>query len=143
MNREIKFRAWDKETKKMIITGFHVFGEVTLFNIIGEYLYENLCGKDSSLLRYNDVVVTQYLGLKDRNKNEIYEGDIVDEYGELFVVVWDSRSAKFSLQFIYSDDYLSEVLGNASIPQTHKDIPVYFPCTIKGNIFENPELLKK
>lgn len=38
--REIKFRAWDKQEKIMIATGFHVFGEVHAFGAIEAHCYE-------------------------------------------------------------------------------------------------------
>ncbi|HJI56698.1 MAG TPA: YopX family protein [Oscillospiraceae bacterium] len=79
--------------------------------------------------------VGQYTGLKDKNGNKIFEGDIVDfpdrsdseSYG---VVEYDTNETEFGIVY----DSIYEGLGR----QYHsRDIEVI------GNIFDNSELLEE
>ena len=63
MNREIKFRAWDKENKIML-------NEFTLQEIADE---EN--GFSQTQMKRH--IYMQFTGLKDKTGKEIFEGDIV------------------------------------------------------------------
>lgn len=129
--REIKFRAWNKDTKTT----------VDLHKITPLALDQGL-KQDGIFIPFIDsLIVMQYTGLKDKNGKEIYEGDIVEfdnqdpttftDYRERGTVVWDKEFAKFSIQ--YKDGFRGGDVTYSPIYKRNKEVI--------GNIYENPELL--
>lgn len=134
MSREIKFRAWDKQNKRMfpeVVVWYRLLDD-TMSIIVPSGARKSgglsapVWKKDDYGNRYHDmgqVIPMQYTGLKDKNGTEIYEGDIVVED------VYPDENVE--VQFPYKYFFDSE-MGRLS-----SDVEVI------GNIYENPELLKE
>lgn len=129
-NREIKFRAWNKETEQWLEN----FDLVNLDNGVVAVWTDFQGNKQDE---YKNVVLVQYTGLKDKNGKEIYEGDIVIEpHSEFeprskYQVIWNEGDYRYSLLLKH------ELYG--SHERHFRDA---FQMKIIGNIYENPELLK-
>lgn len=141
--REMKFRAWDKVTKQMLDTGFHILGETNCFQLIEQALIEAQPGVEYSLMRLNDAVITQWTGLKDRNDKDVYESDLIS-------ITLNKFNKKYPrcVQVYYIAP--SFILGRINHLKPTDNTFLYNmdefdyekAIEVVGNIFENPELLK-
>ena len=126
MNREIKFRVWNTRPKE--------FEYVDDFYWFEENFYHN--NEEN-----NGYILQQFTGLKDCNRKEIYEGDILkDDYG-LYIVKFGEfeniTSEKFGTGF-----YVDKI---SKIKHDTDQYPIYSNTSSKkvivGNNFQNKELL--
>ena len=130
--REIKFRAWDKNTKIMIHWDDLVKSRISFRNFRWALLSENS----------ENFELMQYTGLKDKNGVEIYEGDIIR---------CSTRTINGSI-FTHVCRVFQYESGTWMIEGHHEDNPSYktkgtvyaahLICEVIGNIYENPELAK-
>ena len=114
MSRDMKFRAWNKNTKKMVCP--HKLTPLALHPDCVEM-------KGVFIPFHDDYILMQYTGLKDKNGKEIYEGNIVKEGGIVSVIEWAQPNARFC--------YRTET-GTVGL--------YGFYGEIIGNIYENNEI---
>ena len=131
--REIKFRAWSKDNGCWS-GAFCVHNTMGISDLIDAHIDED-SGSAISDAHWgeNDLQLSQYTGLKDKNSVEIYEGDIIrykhpkyDKDYNISIVKYSEELCGFTINCKYFSsldsaiDYLEVI----------------------GNIYENPELLK-
>ena len=111
--REKKFKSWDKEKKKWLKVK-------DLWNITD----------------LNKIVLVQYIGLKDKNKRRIYEGDIVEQ--------WTKDSEDDTHIVIGVVEYVAPKYCIKYKPKAYTSLINYGTnLEIIGNIYENPEYCRK
>lgn len=128
MARELKFRAWDTEKNEM--------AEVLSMSFDGDeiYLMDKECRVWTTVRDYIAIPM-QYTGLTDKNRKEIYEGDIilVGHYKCQCKVVWDDKCARF---IGLTNDKDEQIVYVNMVDKNNVSA-----VEVIGNIYENPELL--
>ena len=126
MNREIKFRAWHKDLKKMF-----KIGQITLEKGIWNFEPNDRDFIGISIPSQPSFVLMQYTGLHDKNGKEIYEGDILKVYykgmSEVGYVEYDNDYCEYKIIINTDKDYFS-LWKSIDLEKI-------------GNIYDNPELL--
>jgi hypothetical protein len=141
MNRQLKFRTWDKQLKQFAEwTNRDPFFDTSHGQI---FFWERVQREDGSydgdiiLQDYGDrFILQQYTGLKDKNGKEIYEGDICNAgmvTGPIdFIIGGFSLASNPLIEFlpkdacIFSPDYDSS----------------WIDVEVVGNVCENPDYFK-
>lgn len=101
MNRTIKFRAWEEDTKKMI----------------GAFEIESIANTHILTLG-SEHILMQFTGISDW-----YEGDILENDTDWYKITYDISEARFEAVSINDGDNLS--LGDLNVRGTQKMGNIY------------------
>ncbi len=130
MNRQLKFRVWDKLAERMIYP----------HNDNQQHFIIDLNGRFHNLQNGSggdDYVIQQYTGLNDSNDDSIYEGDILINHYDV--------GNNIIGQVLYESDHGGYIFQwkRKGRGQDYKNLncDVAFESVIVGNIFEHSELL--
>ena len=144
MKREILFRGFHPDEngpQEITLDGKKIKGEWVQgdfgrpCNIVFETIGDDLVLGQKDVPIYNDYnvipeTVGQYIGIEDRNKKKIFDGDIVDIFRdeERGVIEWYDDEAAFFVR--HSENVLA-------------DFSCYYGSDLEviGDIFSNPELV--
>lgn len=147
--RKIKFRAWDKDTDKMVYSAqvyprsmykfeFDLFNEFDfkLMKMIDRYNVTDDEGNDTyqEVFEAIEANIMQYTGMKDVNGKEIYEGDIVKIK---FMSMFEDKHFIGVVKF-YDGSFS---VDNEKLQKAHFLFNETHILQIIGNIYEDPELL--
>src|SRR5699024_2180475 len=131
--REIKFRAWEPDTKFMS-------NQVRItWNRFGS---NEIWVESTDAFGWIDVDIKylmQSTGLKDKNGVEIFEGDIVAVENHPFQKTKDSVAGidiEGNYEIGWNDYDMTWCAGDLLLARLKPYV------TVKGNIYENPELLE-
>lgn len=129
--REIKFRGRRKNSSEW------VYGAFLAIPKLCSYIYD--VQPDGQATRYlvEEDTVGQFTGLKDADGREIYEGDILQKRDEL---AW--RTVDRGVVFWHSDEcrWCVEMRDGLVFSLTSRKSNTW---RVIGNIYDNPELIKK
>ena len=113
----------------------------------GEWIYDSetyirdgdgiwLSDDDLNVVQVQEDTVGQYRGMKDKNGEKIFEGDIV-KYSttcEIFTVAWHGSFAEFVISELQKPNKATRGSKNMYLVNRY--------CEVIGNIYDNPELLE-
>lgn len=138
MNREIKFRGYDKFDKRWVY-GYGLHQSIFIDGSSNAYVTAGIRG----VFIVDKESAGQYTGCKDANGNEIYEGDIVKvidlapldaSYGKQYIgkIIYDKDGFKI--------DYKDTCPCDTRI---YTDFPYWIKIEVIGNVYENKNLLEE
>lgn len=133
MQREIKFRAWVKNEKRM----------TKAFNL-SDYIIDHGFYGFTDYAWPDDMILIQFTGLKDKNNKEIYEGDLLNvEHVNLKGTKKEYVDEEFTAQVLYHG--YQGCFKYTDLDGSHEESLIFNHRSsifeVVGNIYENPDIL--
>ena len=130
--REIKFRAWHGDHKKMEYPEVQLKADSDSWDGV----YGSVCGIINSYFKSSgDRVWMEYIGRKDKNDKEVYEGDVVECY-VLTSHKSSRRDAVICIVEFKNGMFYPKPLNGYNFGVNFDN------CIILGNIYQNPDFIK-
>jgi uncharacterized phage protein (TIGR01671 family) len=161
MSREIKFRAWHKELKVMLGEEIALYtdtiglsddafeSEIKPYGYTKDYeeIYKDdelfctvLDGDEWVFIEKEKVDLMQFTGLKDKNDEEIYEGDIIKTpEGNIIEIFFGEKIYKFGRDIIECNGWLARKVNSTHVETLDTSMTT---GEVIGNIYENKNLLQ-
>jgi hypothetical protein len=123
----IAFRAWHKKQRKMYyVSALHFNSDINTYKkksvATVELITDPFSLSTLQVVDASEVILLQYTGLKDKDGQEMYEGDVIEhEFFGRSEINYDERRGLFETGH----------MRMWSIRESH----------VIGNVYENPELL--
>lgn len=140
MRRIFNFRIWHKDLNRFLSK------DEWLLTLDGQLKFLSFsCGCDNSsdsVIDENIYIIQQYIGIKDKNKNIVYEGDILRQSIK-------NRSSEFRSKLLWEVKFFEDIssfgVTSGGCFQTFEDIikddNIEWEIEVVGNILENSDLL--
>lgn len=140
-----RYRAWIKTEKRMFLSDDILNIDYENKEIVTQQVYfKNGLPDDRDIYFYDfdEIVLMQSTGLKDKNGKEIFEGDVVKRYrSPFFKAKWE-----YQIETVLKEK--ASLLLGREFGKNFGTIPFDSPFAksdlleVIGTIYENPELLE-
>ena len=118
-----KFKAFLKDTNQVLDVEI-IFFELGIVKLTNNEFYQ-----------FEDVVLMQSTGLRDKNNFEIFEGDIVE-------IIYDSEPFTGVVVYDLEETDFKATNGNENYGNNFQYLTVGESIKVIGNVYQNPELLE-